>query len=446
MAPWWARPVRRRHPLRGQTDPGQRDHIVPRIPHRGPVRRARNRMSEPYLIPGFLTVTLGFAVFLFGAVLNDRFSVLRRFNIPEPVTGGLLAATVLLGLYLAFDFEVEFDLAARDFFLVLFFAGIGLNARLADLIAGGKPLVLLLGLTLMAIIAQSIIGVAGAVLFGYPAQAGVLFGSASLIGGHGTAIAWAPEIAAATGLASAAELGVAVATLGLVLAALVGGPVAKYLVEKHSLIPARPTEGNTIGLPSQDDAETLPIDHMSVMRVMMYLNLAIIGGYLASAVIEAAGLKLPLFVPCLIVAIVLANLRSALFPKAPSITRTPALALISEFSLGAFLAMSLMSLQLWTIAELGLTIVVIMTAQTLFTVIFVIYLLFPVMGRGYRAAVLAAGFGGFALGATPTAIANMTAVTKRYGPSPIAFIVLPLVSAFFVDIANAIVIQMIVNF
>jgi ESS family glutamate:Na+ symporter len=161
--------------------------------------------------------------------------------------------------------------------------------------------------------------------------------------------------------------------------------------------------------------------------------------------LQAAGLKLPLFVPCLIVAIVLANLRSWLFPRARPVARTPALALVSEFALGAFLAMSLMSLQLWTIAGLGLAIAAIMLAQTLFAVAFVLFVLFPLLGRGYRAAVLAAGFGGFALGATPTAIANMTAVTKRYGPSPIAFVVLPLVSAFFVDIANAIVIQMIVN-
>jgi ESS family glutamate:Na+ symporter len=181
------------------------------------------------------------------------------------------------------------------------------------------------------------------------------------------------------------------------------------------------------------------------MRVILYLNLAIIFGYVLHGAIDAAGLKLPLFVPCLIMGIVLANLRAALRPNAPPVTRTPALALISEFALGAFLAMSLMSLQLWTIAELGLSIAVIMAAQTTFTVVFVLFVLFPVMGRGYRAAVLGAGFGGFALGATPTAIANMTAVTKRYGPSPIAFIILPLVSAFFVDIANAIVIQMIVS-
>jgi len=403
-------------------------------------------MAETVVVSGFLTVTLGFAVFLLGARINTKVEVLRRFNIPDPVTGGLLAAIVMLLVHLLFGYDLSFDLAARDVFLVLFFAGIGLNARLADLISGGKPLFLLLVLTLLAIIAQSVIGVAGAVLFGFPAKAGVLFGSASLIGGHGTAIAWAPEVADATGLAGAGELGVAVATLGLVLAALVGGPIAKYLVEKNNLTPSRPDEAHTIGLSDDPQRPENKIDHIGVMRVLLHLNLAIIAGYIANEGLEAAGVKLPLFVPCLISAILLANLRSMLFPDAEPVTRTPALAMISEFSLGAFLAMSLMSLQLWTIAELGVSIAVILTAQTLFTLVFVLFVLFPVMGRGYRAAVLAAGFGGFALGATPTAIANMTAVTKRYGPSPIAFIVLPLVSAFFVDIANAIVIQTIVNF
>ncbi len=403
-------------------------------------------MPASFVVPDFISVTLGFAVFLAGAQINQRVDVLRRFNIPEPVTGGLLAALILLLLYLLFGMELNFDMESRDFFLVIFFAGIGLNARLSDLISGGKPLLLLIILTLITIIVQNGIGIIGAVLFGYPAKAGVLFGSASLIGGHGTAIAWAPEVATATAMTGTTELGVAVATLGLVLAALIGGPIAKRLVEKNRLTPDHPSEGNTVGLSDQDGVEATNIDHITVMRVLMHLNVAIVLGYVANEAIEAAGLKLPLFVPCLIMGIVIANLRAWIAPNAPPVTRTPSLAMISEFALGAFLAMSLMSLQLWTIADLGLSIVAILTAQTVFTILFVIYVLFPVMGRGYRAAVLAAGFGGFALGATPTAIANMTAVTKRYGPSPIAFVVLPLVSAFFVDIANAVIIQMIVNF
>ncbi|MCA0906229.1 sodium/glutamate symporter [Ruegeria marisrubri] len=402
-------------------------------------------MADAVLIPDFITATLGFAVYLLGARINSKVAVLRQFNIPEPVTGGLLASLVVLLLYLGANVELSFELQTRDALLVLFFAGIGLNARLSDLIAGGKPLLILLILTLVTIVAQNVIGAAGASLFGYPAQAGVLFGSAALIGGHGTAIAWAPEVASATGLDGATELGVAVATLGLVLAALVGGPIARLLVETRGLTPNRPDEEHTVGLPEETTAAT-EIDHVTIMRVLLHLNLAIILGYALGEAISAAGLKLPLFVPCLIMGIVISNVRAAIAPSAPPVARTPSLALLSEFALGAFLAMSLMSLQLWTIAELGVAIAVIMTAQTVFTVAFVIWVLFPLMGSNYRGAVLAAGFGGFALGATPTAIANMTAVTKRYGPSPIAFIVLPLVSAFFVDIANAIVIQTIVNF
>ncbi|WP_170412120.1 sodium/glutamate symporter [Ruegeria atlantica] len=403
-------------------------------------------MANIVQIDDFLTVTLGFAVYLAGAEINARVPTLRQFNIPEPVTGGLLASIVVLLLYLVFDLELSFGLNARDFLLVVFFAGIGLNARFSDLISGGKPLFLLLILTLTTIVVQNVVGAFGASLFGFPAQSGVLFGSASLIGGHGTAIAWAPEVAEVTGLIGATELGVAVATLGLVLAALVGGPVARYLIEGRGLSPARPDEEHTVGLPDYGDETATQIDHLTIMRVLLYLNIAMLFGYILWQVIDDSGLKLPLFVPCLIMGIVVANLRDFLAPNAKPVARTPSLALISEFSLGAFLAMSLMSLQLWTIAELGLAIVVIMSAQTLFAIAFVIWVLFPVMGSNYRAAVLAAGFGGFALGATPTAIANMTAVTKRYGPSPIAFIVLPLVSAFFVDIANAIVIQTIVNF
>ena len=396
------------------------------------------------VVPAFITATLGLAVFLFGTMLNARFAILRQFNIPEPVSGGLIAALISLLLYLLLDFQFEFELKARDLFLVWFFAGIGLNARFQDLIAGGKPLMILIILTLAMIVLQNGIGTAGAVLLGYPASTGVLFGSAALIGGHGTAIAWSPEVAAASGLANAAELGIAVATLGLVLAALVGGPIARYLVEGKNLSPERPDHGPTVGLP-QDDSIQPAIEPVSVSRVLLYLNLAVILGYGVHLLLSEAGVKLPLFVPCLIMAILIANLRSLLFPQAQPVAHTPALALISEIALGAFLAMSLMSLQLWTLVELGGAIVLILALQTVATLAFVIFVLFPAMGGGYRAAVLGAGFGGFALGATPTAIANMTAVTKRYGPSPMAFVILPLVSAFFVDIANAIAIQFFVN-
>jgi len=402
-------------------------------------------MLHTIAIPNFITVTIGFAVFLFGVRITKRFEILQRFNIPEPVTGGLLAALCFGGLAAVLGVTLTFETDSRDMFLVLFFAGIGLNARFADLISGGKPLAILLVLTVLTLIAQNLIGILGAMVFGFPLQAGILFGSAALIGGHGTAIAWSPIIAEQTGFAGAAELGVAVATIGLVIAALIGGPIARMLVNQYNLRPGRPEEVHSVGLP-HDGAEDLPIDHISLMRVCLMLCLSVITGYALLQMITSLGLNLPFFVPCLIMGIVLGNLKTWLFPKAVAVSRTPTLALLNDFSLGIFLVISLMSLNLASLAGLGLPIIAILTVQTLFALAFVAFILFPALGRGYRAAVLAAGFGGFALGATPTAIANMTAVTKRYGPSPIAFIVLPLVSAFFVDLANAVVIQTIVNF
>jgi len=396
-------------------------------------------------VPSFIALTLGLAIYVAGTMLNARFEKLREFNIPDAVSGGLLAALVGLALYLTFGIAFEFEMQARDFLLVMFFTAIGLNARFSDLLAGGVPLLILLGLTLTMIVAQNLVGVGGAVLFGYPASVGVLFGSAALIGGHGTAIAWAPDVMRTSGLENAQELGVAVATLGLVLAALVGGPIARYLVEGKSLTPDKPDDGPIGGIEHADENVALSITPVSVARVLFYLNVSIVLGYIVFGMIEAAGLRLPLFVPCLIMGILIANLRGLIAPKAAPVSRTPALALISEISLGTFLAMSLMSLQLWTLVSLGGPILFILTIQTAMTLAFVFFVLFPLMGGGYRAAVLGAGFGGFALGATPTAIANMTAVTKRYGPSPMAFIILPLVSAFFVDIANAVVIQFVVN-
>ena len=397
-------------------------------------------------VPAFIAATLGLAIYIAGTMLNARFAVLRNFNIPDPVTGGLLASLASLGVYSLFGVSFDFDMQARDFFLIVFFSTIGLNARLSDLIRGGKPLLILLILTLGMILVQNIIGVVGAVVFGYPPAAGVLFGSASLIGGHGTAIAWSPEVSVAASMPNALEIGVAVATLGLVVASLIGGPIARVLVEGRGLTPERPDDGPIGGLPYADEENQEAISPVGVARVLLHLNLSIIAGYLVSLSIEAAGIKLPLFVPCLIMAIVIANLRSFIAPKAPPVSRTPALALVSEISLGTFLAMSLMALQLWTLVSLGGSILSILLVQTVVTLLFVVYLLFPLMGGGYSAAVLGAGFGGFALGATPTAIANMTAVTKSYRPSPMAFIILPLVSAFFVDIANSVAIQFVVNF
>ncbi|MDR6951803.1 ESS family glutamate:Na+ symporter [Ancylobacter sp. 3268] len=391
-------------------------------------------------ISGLLTFTISILVFFAGSGINKAIEPLRRFNIPEAVTGGLLAALATLLAYRLFGVEIRFALEARDMLLLYFFTGIGLNARLSDLISGGRPLLILLALTLVFLIIQNLIAAGSVALLGLPEGITVFLGSASLIGGHGTTIAWAPLIAQRFGFASAMEVGIAVATLGLVVASLVGGPIAKYLLSRHDLHGPRSDE-TVVGLPDKPNpAVGDDVNHVSLLRTILVMNVAILIGFGVETLMEDVALKLPLFVICLLVGIVLTNSVPRLLPNIVWPTRSRALALVSDLSLNVFLAMSLMSMQLWTLGGLGLVLVLVLAVQTLAAVAYIIFVVFPAMGKNYEAAVLSAGFTGISLGATPTAIANMTAVTKTHGPATRAFIVLPLVSAFFIDIINAVVI------
>ncbi len=400
-------------------------------------------MAQQFILDGFMSYTLGILVFFVGFLLTKKSTFLREFNIPEPVTGGLIAALLFYCLYGVANIEVGFDLSARDRLLVYFFTAIGLNARFSDLKEGGKPLLVLLVLTLSYIVVQDAIGIAGAVILGLPSQVGVLTGSAALIGGHGTAIAWAPDIAD-MGITGALEIGVAAATLGLVIASLIGGPIAKYLINKHGLKGAEKAQP-MVGV-EYKKSDTQKFNHLNFMAVILVLHICIIIGWMANHAIIEMGFKLPLFVTCLLTGIILSNTLPVLFQTLPWPARTRSLAIVSDFSLSLFLTMSLMSMQLWTIASLAGPLLILLFLQTVGAVVFILFVLFPLMGKSYQAAVLGAGFGGFALGATPTAIANMTAVTKAHGPAPTAFIILPLVAAFFVDVTNAFIIRFALTF
>nr|WP_319385475.1 sodium/glutamate symporter [uncultured Roseibium sp.] len=398
-------------------------------------------VADPITIDSFAAFTLGIVVYFVGARLTKRFSILSAYSIPEPVSGGLAAAFCALLVVVATGRTIEYDLSVRDFLLVYFFTTVGLNARVSDLTRGGPVLAIMLGLTLVFMIVQNGVGALGALLFGLPSQAGVLLGTASLIGGHGTAIAWGPTIASQYGVTGAAELGIASATVGLILASVLGGPIAKYLISKNSLTATDEADAVETHEAAATDETRAPINHVEIMRCILWIHVAIVIGYSAHESLLTAGLKLPLFVPCLISGIVLSNVVPMVFRKSKSPAGTQSLDLINEFSLSVFLSMSLMSMELWTLAGSAGVLAVTMVLQAVAAAVFIVFIVFRVMGRNYFAAVLSAGFAGFALGATPTAIANMKAVTQRYGPSPLAFIVLPLISAFFVDLANAFIIQ-----
>ena len=407
--------------------------------------------GSPIEVHSFLTATLGILVLFVGKILNRRIRWLREFTIPEPVSGGLLVALVLTLLHAWFGLEMNFGMRARDVLLVVFFTTVGINASFADLRRGGRALLVLLALTITLMLAQNALGIALARWAGLPPATGLLMGTVSLIGGHGTTIAWSPQIASEEGVANALEIGIAAATFGLILASACGGPIARFLIRRYRL------EGPAAngGAPAQDPANATATARGSTstngstmlssdefLGAVLAINVCIILGSLLQGVIRERGLFLPLFVPCLIVGILLSNLlprRGAGLPFGwPA--RTPAVALIAEIALGAFLAMSLMTIQVWTLVDLAGPLLLILAAQFVLVLFLTIFLVFPLLGATYDAAVIAAGFSGFTLGSTPTAMATMTAVTERFGPSPRAFLILPLVSAFFIDLLNAVLI------
>ena len=391
-------------------------------------------------IPTFLTVTLGIIVLFVGKRLNDAVPFLREFSIPEPVTGGLLFSVLFGIVYATTGVAVEFELAARNALLVYFFTTIGINASLKDLLAGGKPLVVLLVITIGYMVVQNITGISVAALFEQPTPVGMLGGTVSLIGGHGTAIAWAPRIAEDYGVSNAMEIGIACATFGLILASLMGGPIAKFLITRHSLTP---DEVETPDADMSEEGRKAGIGYLDFLDAVFAIHICAVFGILLNVGLEELGLKLPLFVTCLFAGILVTNLIPSNFPRLTGTkwpTRTPSMALIADIALGTFLAMSLMSMQLWTLIDLAGPIITILAAQFAIAVAVNIFVVFPAMGRNYDAAVVCSGFGGISLGSTPTAMANMSAVTKRYGASHLAFIIVPLVCAFFIDLANALLI------
>ncbi len=391
------------------------------------------------------TLILAILVLFAGRWLNRRLRPLREWNIPEPVTGGLLASLAFGILYLALGVQASFTMDARDVLLIVFFTTIGLSANVRMLAAGGWMLVVLVIVAAGNNVLQNLVGIGVASLLGSPPGIGLLAGSAALAGGHGTVIAWAPTIGPALGVKGAMEIGTAAATFGLVAGGVLGGPLAHYLIARNRLEPAADAGAMTVGSTYADESG-LKLDVPGVLNTMLVIAIAIDLGGLLNDAIAGAGFKLPPFVTALFAGIVLSNTVPLLLPKLAWPTGSPPLALAADLSLGLFLAMSLMSLQLWTLLGVAGPLLAILAAQIAACFALMAWIVFRLLGSTYDAAVMSSGFFGLALGATPTAIATMTAVTKRHGASPRAFIIVPLVGAFFVDIANSITLQAFVGF
>ncbi len=396
---------------------------------------------ETLVLDGRQTIVLAILVLFLGKFLTSKIAFLRNYNIPEPVSGGLIGSIVFGLIYGIFDLQFDFALDVRDELLIAFFTTIGLSSRFSTLLKGGAQLAILLVLAVVYLAIQNGTGVLVAMLAGFDKLVGVIGGSVSLSGGHGTTIAWTPVFRDQYGIDFAGEIGIACATFGLILGGLLGGPLARFLIERHKLEPDSDAV-QTVGI--EHEHEMIPIDYDTMLRTTLVVFVAIGIGIHIDMGLDYLGVQLPTFVSCLFAGILVINLLPVLFPrlKVPKPEQSRPLALISDISLGLFLAISLMSLQLWTLADLGFAILLMLVAQVVVVMLWAGIVVFRAMGATYDAAVMSSGYVGLALGATPTAIANMTAVTKLYGPSPRAFIIVPLIGAFFIDLANAIVIQL----
>ena len=386
----------------------------------------------------YSTLVAASLVLLLGRWLVARIGFLRAYSIPEPVAGGLLVAALLVALRALADIEVRFDPSLQAPLMLAFFATIGLNADFASLKKGGRVLGIFLLVVTTLLVVQNAMGIALAKAMGLDPLMGLLAGSITLSGGHGTGAAWGAVFSEKYGVASASELAIASATFGLVLGGLIGGPVARLLIKRVQVPGAEQSQPRLPKGFEQPNQERM-ITAFSFIETLALLAISLQVGTFLSGFIQGTAFELPTFVCVLFVGVVLRNGLSALgwhqvFEREVS--------LLGNVSLSLFLAMALMSLKLWDLAALALPIVILLVAQALLMALFAIFVTFRVMGSNYDAAVLAAGHCGFGLGATPTAIANMQAVTQRFGPSPMAFLVVPMVGAFFIDITNAVVIKL----
>lgn len=372
------------------------------------------------------TVFLAVALFALGTYLINKVGFLKRFCIPAPVVGGLLFAAIATLLKTTGTLEISLDTSLQSLFMITFFTTVGLGASFKLVKLGGKLLIIYwLACGVLALM-QNVIGVSLASLMGIHPLIGMMAGAVSMEGGHGSAAAFGQTLED-LGISSAMTIGAAAATCGLVAGGLIGGPVVKYLVNKHNL---KPDDQETAEVEFENRNEQITTDSFFTQILLITFSMAA-GTYVGTLFSEATGFVLPGYVGAMFVAVLVRNIMDKIKPNAVNMK---SISLIGDVTLGIFLSMALMSVKLWEIADLALPLFVIVFVQVLFIVVFSIFVLFKLFGKNYDAAVMVAGFVGHGLGATPNAMANMSAVTQRFGPSKKAFLIVPIVGAFLIDV------------
>jgi ESS family glutamate:Na+ symporter len=386
-----------------------------------------------------LTIVIGLLALVGGIEAYRHSYWLQRLNIPAPVIGGLAVSAGTLAVYGAGGVEVKFASGLRDILLLVFFSTIGLAARLKALREGGRPLALLCLAVVVLLVAQNVAGMLVVGAFGEHPFYGLLMGSASFVGGPGTAMAWAREAQVNFGLERAPEIGIAAATVAVVTGALVSGPIAGRLVERNRL-GHLPPEGQVSWRSEADGHVTEPKRGPSVEQVVVGLLLvavSVAAGDVVNTWARANDFVMPGFLTAMLAGVVLGNA----LEFAGRRIDVDGVEHAGEIALQVFLVLSLMSLRLWTVGGVILPMVVNAAVQIALSVGVAVFVLFRLLGRDYDAAVTVGGFLGFGLSSMPVAMATMEQLATRYGPSPKAFLLITLCGSIFVDLVNALIIK-----
>ncbi|MBA3394812.1 MAG: sodium/glutamate symporter [Deltaproteobacteria bacterium] len=395
------------------------------------------------------TLALAAVVLFIGYLIRRRIAVLDNYNIPAPVIGGFLFAAVALAFRQSGVVALEMNTTLQNPLMVAFFTTIGLGARLSLLRRGGVLVLWFWLLAAVVAVLQNGLGISLAAALGLDPLLGLIAGSVTMSGGHGTAAAFGKLFEEQYGVQGAVTLGMAAATFGLVCGGIIGGPVGTRLIGRFGLSPSRaavpppPPEVARGALDEEIDTEPAgpaPTAY-SLLQALTVVLVAMVAGAIVSGWLTRI-MTLPPYIGAMLCAAVLRNLADA-----TGLLRLEQRSIddLGTIALALFLSMALMTLRLWELADLALPMLVILAGQVLLVAAFTTYVTFRAMGRDYDAAVMAGGHCGFALGATPNAVANMSALVERFGAAPRAFLVLPIVGAFFIDFTNALVITGCVN-
>ncbi len=388
----------------------------------------------------YYTIAIAVVILLVGDAIKKRCSILRKFCIPTPVIGGLIFTCILTFGNLTGSFTMVLNSSFNEFFSLLFYAGIGYTASFKLLKKGGPQVILFLFLSSVLVIMQNGLGVLLCNVMGIDPLIGLATGSIPMVGGHGTSATWAVILEEA-GLSNATTISLAAATFGLVSGALIGGPVGRFLIEHNHLKPSADTSSMILGDADAEHAQPITESRLTSAAYQLLLTIAL--GSFVSWLLGKSGMSFPASVGAMTAAAIARNVAD----YNPTIKlKLPEISIVSNISLLIFLALSMMSLKLWQLADLALPMLVLLAAQVLLMILFSIFVTYRVMGKSFDAAVITVGQCGFGLGAVPTAMANMQSVEEKYGRSPNAFFIVPLVGSLFINLVNTFIITGFLNF